>query len=149
MWIARKFSDQRRAELEGAMTDMGVTTIGGGSAAVLTRGEQRDLETFCPGGVIWQPRAGDTVLVVRGGVGCQEQCVIAAGSRGREPEGMVPGELYLYASDGGSIYLKADGSIVLSGPVEIRGDVRLAGRVDIAGSLSVNGVPYRPCQCSE
>lgn len=147
MWITRKFSDQRRAELEGAMTDMGVATIGGGSAAVLTRGEQRDLETFCPGGVVWQPQEGDTVLVVRGGVGCQEQCVIAAGSRGKEPPGMVPGELYLYAASGGSIYLRSDGSIAVSGPVEIKGDVRLTGRVDIQGSLYVNGVPYSPCQC--
>ncbi len=147
MWIARKFSDQRREELEGAMTDMGVTTIGGGAAAVLTRGEQRDLETFSPGGVIWQPQAGDTVLVARGGVGCQEQCVLAAGSRGKEPEGMVPGELYLYAAEGGSIYLKSDGSIAISGPVEIKGDVKLVGRVDIIGSLFINGIPYRPCVC--
>lgn len=147
MWIARKFSDQRRTELEGAMTDMGVTTIGGSSAAVVTRGEQRDLETFCPGGVVWQPQAGDTVLVTRGGVGCQEQCVIAAGSRGKGPEGMVPGELYLYAADGGSIYLKSDGSIAISGPVEITGDVKLIGRVDIVGTLFINGQPYRPCLC--
>lgn len=47
MWITRKLSDQGRAALEGAMTDMGVATIGGGSAAVLTGGSSG----------IWRPSA--------------------------------------------------------------------------------------------
>ena len=78
MWVSRAMALRQAAEREASAVDMGVTTIGGGSASVMTRGEQRDLEVFAPGGVVWQPQAGDTVLVVRGGVGCQEQCVVAA-----------------------------------------------------------------------
>lgn len=153
MWIARRFSDHKASELEGTAADMGVTTIGGKNAAVLTRGEQRELEVFSPGGVVWQPRAGDTVLVVRGGMGGQERCVVAAANAGQAPADMVPGELYLYSGGGASLFLRADGSILATGPVELRGDlqvsgaVRVAGRVDIQGALTVNGEAYRPCDC--
>ena len=57
MWLSRKFAAYRTAEQEGTVADMGVTTIGGGSAAVVTRGEQRELETFAPGGLVWPSRA--------------------------------------------------------------------------------------------
>ena len=71
----------------------------------------------------------------------------------KPPEGMSPGELYLYSSGGASIYLKGNGSVAVTGPVEMAGNlsvtgaVRLTGRVDISGSLYVNGEAYRPCRC--
>ena len=120
----------------------------------MTRGEQRNLEVFAPGGLVWQPRVGDTVLVVKGGAGCQEQCVVAAETAQNAPEEMAPGELYLYSSGGASLHLRSDGSIAVSGPVKIEGNlsvegnVKLTGRVDIFGSLYINGLPYRPCICS-
>ena len=87
MWLSRKFSAYHATEQEGTAADMGVTTIGGASAAVVTRGEQRELGTFAPAGVVWQPRAGDTVLVIKGGVGCQEQCIVGADTAASAPEG--------------------------------------------------------------
>lgn len=110
MWLSRKFSAYRAVEQEGTVADMGVTTIGGASASVMTRGEQRDLEVFAPGGLVWQPRAGDTVLVIKGGVGCQERCVVAAETASAAPEDMAPGELFLYSSEGSSIHLKMNGA---------------------------------------
>ena len=153
MRISKAVSLSRAAEREGASTDMGVTTIGGGSASVMTRGEQRDLEIFSPAGLVWQPRAGDTVLVVKGGVGCQEQCVVAADTAACAPEGFAPGELFLYSCGGASIYLRGDGSIHVRGPVALEGDlsvhgtISLVGKVDIQGTLTINGEPYRPCRC--
>ena len=153
MWLSKKLSVHRRVEQEGAAADMGVTTIGGANAAVMTRGEQRDLEVFSPAGLVWQPKSGDTVLVIKGGVGGQEQCVIAAETRGQAPKNMVPGELYLYSDAGTFIYLCADGSIQVKGDVTLTGDlavegnVTLRGQVDIYGALTVNGEPYRPCTC--
>lgn len=153
MWLSKKLSIYQSAEQEGAATDMGVTTIGGASASVMTRGEQRDLEVFAPGGLVWQPKSGDTVLVVKGGSGCQETCVVAAETAGNAPADMAPGELYLYSSGGASLYLRSDGSIAVKGPVEVegnlsvRGSVKLTGRVDVFGSLYVNGVLFRPCTC--
>ena len=165
MWLSKKLSLYRAAEQEGAAADMGVTTIGGGSASVVTRGEQRDLAVFAPGGVVWQPKSGDTVLVIKGGVGGQEHCVAAADTGASAPKEMVPGELYLYSDGGASVYLRADGSVEIKGPVKAEGDaaltgdltmtgdlsvtgnVTLTGRVDIFGSLYVNGQPYRPCLC--
>ena len=153
MWLSKKLAINQRLEQEGAAADMGVTTIAGSAASVMTRAEQRDLAVFAPGGVLWQPRVGDTVLVIRGGAGGQENCVVAAEPAATPPEGMAPGELYLYSSGGASLYLRGDGSIAVTGPVEIAGElrvtgpVRLTGRVDISGSLYVNGEVYRPCRC--
>lgn len=165
MWLSKTMALRQAAEREAAAVDMGVTTIGGASASVMTRGEQRDLEVFAPGGIVWQPQAGDTVLVVKGGVGCQERCVVAAETSAAAPPGIAPGELFLYSGAGASIYLKKDGSIAVKGPIKLEGnldiqgdvtlvgglnvtgDIRMTGRVDINGELFVNGEPYRPCYC--
>ena len=127
MWLSKQLSLQRAAEQEGTAADMGVTTIGGGSAAVMARGEQRELEGFSPGGLI------------KGGVGCQERCVVAADTAPHTPEGMVPGELFLYSTGGASIYLRADGSIAVTGPVAVEGDLRVTGEVTLTGRVSVDG----------
>ena len=119
-----------------------------------TRGEHRDLEVFAPGGLVWQPRSGDTVLVVKGGSGAKEACVVAADTTLHAPEEMEPGELFLYSESGTSIYLRADGTVAIKGDVaiegslEVNGNVKLTGQVDIWGSLYVNGIPYRRCSCS-
>lgn len=139
MWLSKKFSACQAVEREGTMADMGVTTIGGGSASVMTRGEQRDLEIFSPGGVVWQPRAGDTVLVIKGGVGCQESCVAAADTGANAPKDMAPGELYLYSDGGASVYLRSDGSIEIKGPVKVEGDVALTGDVTLNGDVTMTG----------
>lgn len=157
MWISKTIA--QRGAGSGSAADMGMTTIGGKNASVMTRGEQRELEIFAPGGLVWQPLAGDTVLVVKGGVGCQEQCVVAAETAGFAPKDMAPGELFLYSTGGASIYLRGDGSIDIKGPVSLEGDLRvrgdvtmtgnttLTGSVAINGQLTVNGEPYRPCRC--
>ena len=111
MWLSRTLA-----------ADMGVTTIGGGSASVMTRGEQRDLEIFAPGGMVWQPKAGDTVLVVKGGTGGQEQCVVAASTAESGPKDMAAGELFLYSCGKASIYLRKDGSIEIKGNAFAEGD---------------------------
>ena len=151
MWLSKKLAAYRAAEQEGTVADMGVTTIGGASASVMTRGEQRDLEIFAPGGLVWQPRAGDTVLVIKGGVGCQEHCVVAAATSPVAPEDMAPGELFLYSVGGASIHLKNDGSIALKGTVrlegdlEVQGNVKLTGTTRVYGGLLINGLVCPAC----
>lgn len=131
MWISRKM----RPAPPTADADLGVTTIAGGQAGVLTRGEVRSLPVYGPGGYLWMPQNGAQVLVIKGGPGGQEQCV--AGMRQAEPEEpMEPGEVLIHGG-GASIYLKADGTLILK------------GRVCVEGPLVINGEPYRPCTCSE
>lgn len=131
MWISKKM----RPAPPTADADLGVTTIAGGQAGVLTRGEVRSLPVYGPGGYLWMPQNGAEVLVIKGGPGGQEQCV--AGMRQGAPEAsMQPGEV-LIRSGGASIYLKADGSLLLR------------GRVCVEGELRINGEPYRPCTCGE
>ena len=139
MWLSRKFSAYHATEQEGTAADMGVTTIGGTSAAVVTRGEQRELGTFAPAGVVWQPRAGDTVLVIKGGVGCQERCIVGADTAASAPKDMAAGELFLYSAGGASLYLKNDGSIAVVGDVTMEGDLDITGDVHLEGNLSLQG----------
>ncbi len=115
------------AREESAEAEVGVATIGGGEAAVLTRGEDRFLPVYGPGGVAWMPKAGDTVLVIKGGSGREERCIAGALAR-QETDGLEPGELRLY-SGGASLTLRNDGT------------------VEIYGQLMINGFPYVPCMC--
>lgn len=139
MWLSRKFSAYRAAEQEGTVADMGVTTIGGGNAAVVTRGEQRKLTAFAPGGIVWQPKVGDTVLVIKGGVGCQERCIVGADTTFFTPENMAAGELFLYSTGGASVYLKNDGSIAVKGNIRLEGDLDIEGDVHLTGDLNLQG----------
>lgn len=127
MWVGQRMAGAgQMIHEESAAAELGVTTIGGRPAAVLVRGEDRGLPVYGPGGLVWVPRAGDTVLVVKGGSGREEQCI--AGALARREETLEPGELCLY-SDSASIVL------------------RNSGAVEIWGQLLVNGMPYAPCEC--
>lgn len=133
MWLSSKM----RPAPPTADADLGVTTIVGDSVGVLTRGEVRTLPVYGPGGYVWLPDSGAAVLVVKGGPGGEEQCV--AGMRQcRPPEGMQPGEVWIYGPRDSAVYLKKDGG------VELRGE-----RICIEGKLLINGVEYAPCRCGE
>ena len=71
MWLSK----QMRPAPPTADADMGMTTIAGGQTGVMTRGEVRDLPVYGPGGYVWLPENGKTVLVIKGGPGGEEQCV--------------------------------------------------------------------------
>ncbi len=124
MWISR----QMKKTIPTADADLGTTTISGSSVGVVTRGEIRALPVYGPGGYLWMPENGSTVLVIKGGPGGEEQCVAGA-RQAPAPGEMQPGEVYLYGPDGGSVYL------------------RRGGIVEIRGSLVINGEPYKPCIC--
>lgn len=131
MWISR----QMKKSVPTADADLGMTTISGERAGVLTRGEVRALPIYGPGGYIWMPENGDMVLVMKGGPGGEEQCV--AGMRqSAAPAGMKPGEICLQGK-GCSVSLKRDGTVCLQ------------GRIEIDGELWVNGEPYAPCTCGD
>lgn len=122
MWLA----ERNKLPAQTADAELGVTTIAGENVGVMVRGEVRGLSVFAPGGCIWMPENGDTVLVLKGGPGGEEQC-IAGKKQESAPAGFLPGEVYLHAG-GASVWLRKDGSI------------RLAGNVSIEGALTVNGV---------
>lgn len=132
MWLSK----QMRPTVPTADADLGVTTIAGGSVGVVTRGEVRNLPVYGPGGYVWLPEGGAAVLVIKGGPGGEEQCVAGA-RQGQAPDGMEPGEVYLYGPGGGSVYLRRDGAVELRGTVKIQ------------GALVVNGEPYKPCTCGQ
>ena len=129
MWLSK----QMKPEMATADADLGMTTIAGDGAGVVTRGEVRDLPVYGPGGYTWLPESGATVLVIKGGPGGEDQCVAGA-LRAQPPEEMQPGEVFIHGPGGTQIYLKADGTLLLKGET-----------VSIEGTLVVNGVLYPPC----
>ena len=137
MWISK----QMKPAAATADADLGVTTISGRKAGVLTRGEVRDLPVYGPGGYLWTPANGTAALVIKGGPGGEEQCVAGARPLEEVPD-IEPGEVYLYGPGENTVYLKKDGS------VEIRGSrVSVTGELSVDGQLTVNGRPYAPCDC--
>lgn len=121
MWLSGRLT---RGTPPETAADLGVTTVSGTRAGVQARGEVRALPVYGPAGLAWLPRNGDTVLVIKGGMGGAEACVAGAEQSGA-PKELQPGELYLHAG-GGSIWLHND------------------GRVDINGALFINGESYPP-----
>ena len=126
MWLGK----QGRLRRESGGAEMGVTSIAGGQAAVLTGGELRSLPVYGPGGMCWVPEEGQRVLVVRGGPGGEEACIAGAA---QAAEDLAPGELCLH-SGSGAVILRGDGTILLRGTVRVEGDLR------------INGVPWAETQ---
>lgn len=130
MWLAQNL----KQAVPTADADQGVSTIVGDEMGVMTRGEVRRLPIYGPGGYVWLPESGGSVLVIKGGPGGEEQCV-CGGKQAEIPDGMKPGEVYLYGPGGNSVYLRKNG------------DIELKGRVSVDGLLVVNGEGYAPCTC--
>ena len=125
MWIAGKLCAREEQEAE-SLAECGSVTIGGRSAAVLGRGEERDIPTAAPGGYLWRPRVGQRVLVIKGGPLNEERYIAGAVETENDVE-LADGEVCLFAGKGGAkLFLRNDGS------------------VEIEGSLFINGALYVP-----
>lgn len=120
MWLSRQ--GKRRAE-ERAPAQVGETTVSGGTVAVCTEGEERELRMYAPGGYRWRPEVGRKVLVLKAGAYGEERCVAGAECDGG---GLEPGEVEL-ACGGGAIRLCRDGTIRMSGTVLVNGRPVLTG----------------------
>lgn len=113
MWLSQQFCKESSAE----GTCFGEVTISGGKAAAKDAGrEQRLLPTVSPGGFVWVPDTADRVLMLREGAPC-----IIGRTQPEQPD-LLPGEVMLYAGSG-SIRLRKDGSIELTGKVIVNGEV--------------------------
>ena len=89
MWLAQSM----KQAVPTADADQGISTIVGDQMGVVTRGEVRQLPIYGPGGYVWLPESGASVLVIKGGPGGEEQCVCGAGGG---PKGdAARGGLYL------------------------------------------------------
>ncbi|MBE6932490.1 MAG: hypothetical protein E7464_03790 [Ruminococcaceae bacterium] len=113
MWLSEQFCKTTPPEVSG----FGEVTISGGKAAAKDADrEQRLLPLVSPGGFVWLPDTGDQVLVLREGA----PCII--GRIQPEQRELSPGEVMLYAGSG-SIRLRKDGTIELTGKVIVNGQV--------------------------
>ena len=123
MWLAQKM----KPAVPEAEADQGVSTIVGDEMGVVTRGEVRRLPVYGPGGYVWLPESGASVLVIKGGTLGEERYVAGSLDAAREQDDLDDGEVRIYAEDGGA-------SITL----------RRNGHVEIEGDLFINGAMYVP-----
>lgn len=129
MWIAKKAAG-RGGEI--AAVSIGTVTAGGSKPCVMTEGETRTAElAACPG--VYVPAAGDEVLVCRTQDG--ESVIVGKLSGAGNAQA---GEVCIAAKNGGSVVLRSNGDI------ELTGTMRLVGRTYITGPLIINGSLYTP-----
>ena len=131
MWLGK----QGKRQLAETQAELGTTSMGGAQAAVWTRGELRSLPIYGPGGCCWLPEEGESVLVIRGGPGGEEACIVGA-AQGAAAADLAPGEL-CFSRGSGAVILRKDGSILLR------------GRVAVEGALTVNGTDWQACRGEE
>ena len=62
MWLAQSM----KQAVPTADADQGISTIVGDQMGVVTRGEVRQLPIYGPGGYVWLPESGASVLVIKG-----------------------------------------------------------------------------------
>ena len=123
MWLSKKLAAHELQDVASAQD--GTVTIEGGELAVFSSGEKREVKTVGPGGYEWQPRKGEDVLIVRGGIFGEES--YAVGVPEQTGEALEPGEVRIRSAAAGT-------EIVLHN----------SGRIDINGVLFINGMPYLP-----
>ena len=120
MWLSKKLAAHELQDVASAQD--GTVTIEGGELAVFSSGEKREVKTVGPGGYEWQPRKGEDVLIVRGGIFGEES--YAVGVPEQANEALAPGEVRIRSAAGAEIVLRNN------------------GRIDINGLLFINGVPF-------
>lgn len=128
MWLSKNL----KMPAVSADADMGITSIAGTNAGVVTRGETRALPVFSPGGYVWLPESGSTVLVIKGGPGGEESC-LSGKKQENPPARMQPGEVYIHSAGGASVYLKNNGGVELQGDMKINGSLQINGQSCNAG----------------
>ena len=120
MWLSKRNVNKERQNV----ADMGETTSGGNDTSVYTEGELRHVGICAPGGYIWRPSVGRELLVIKDGGGT----AYAVGAAAQEPPGgFRDGEVFISSAGGASVWLKNDGSILLSGKINIDGSLFLNG----------------------
>ena len=122
MWLAEKI---RSTGSTGA-ADVGIISVGGASPTVMSEYERGSCALLSPAGLIRLPADGEEHLTME----CADGTRAVLGTFVSDvPQGLQEGEIYA-ATDSARIWIKNDGSIELSGDV------------NIVGSLTVNGVEF-------
>ena len=131
MWLSEKQVGRDGGPYSAAV---GVVTLGGAKPSVLVEGEIRNAELVSCG-ALFLPKAGDEVLLMRNPDGDS----LAVGKLVAAPPAEVEnGEVYITTGSGGTIRLKKNGEI------ELTGTVILTGTTKIVGDLIINGAAYSP-----
>lgn len=126
MWLAEK---KQNRDLDFCGGTVGIVTIGGAKPSVLVEGEVRNADIVSVGAVRL-PKAGDEVLLIRSADG---ENVAVGEICGVLPAEIENGEVYITNGSGGTIRLKNNGEIELTGTVVIKGTAKIEGNLLLNG----------------
>lgn len=110
MWLSR------RSKQEKPIYTSGTVSIEGENCAVSGFTEIRGAAVYGPGGYIWRPAVGDSVLVFK------NDSPDIIGKKCDEAD-LEPGEICIRSQGGAEVYFRNDGNIVVRGNVILEGDV--------------------------
>ena len=116
MWTANQMREANT--VNQGMATLGVVTASGSENCVFLGTERRRLPIIAPGGYRWQPRAGDTVLVLKAGDNAEMPCILACHSP--TDTTLQPGEVEL-TGPGCSVKLAQNGSVCVQGTLTVNG----------------------------
>ncbi|MBE6972714.1 MAG: hypothetical protein E7440_02390 [Ruminococcaceae bacterium] len=97
---------------------IGVVTASGAENGVCLGTERRRLPVMAPGGYHWQPRVGESVLVLKAGNNGETPCILAGQSQNDTT--LQPGEVAL-SGPGCSLKLGQNGTVCVQGTLSING----------------------------
>ena len=117
MWLSEELA--RRTRLGTAKAETGTVTVEAEEAGVYARGEVRGAAVASPGGYLWRPRQGESVLLVKSGTSDASPCVV--GVLEQERESLEAGEVCIRSAGGARIVLRNDGRIELYGELYLNG----------------------------
>jgi hypothetical protein len=104
---------------------VGTVSLDDTHMGVYTGVEQRDVSVCVPGGYCWRPKIGQNVMIVK----CGDYEVCVTGVYQENFQEIQAGEVRITSDGGAEIWLKNDGTIVLSGDTYIEGNLNVSGGI--------------------
>ncbi|MEG0036025.1 MAG: hypothetical protein RR743_05125 [Oscillospiraceae bacterium] len=133
MWLSQKAASRDVGTYGDSV--VGYVTVGGAHPCVLAEGETRNAELVSCGGAVLLPRTGDEVLLTRSAEG---ESFVVGTVVSDMPGDVLEDEVFITTGNGGTIRIKQNGEIELSGTIVLK------GKTNIVGRLFINGAAYVP-----
>lgn len=116
MWTASQMREAKTETRDSAV--LGTVTASGTENGVFLGTERRHLPVMAPGGYRWQPRAGETVLVLKAGDRAELPCILAC--QPSDDTALQPGEVEL-TGPACSVKLAQNGAVCVQGTLMVNG----------------------------
>lgn len=109
MWLSDYVTRNSFSKSDPSIGD--VTAVSGGTVAINTAFEQRDVPVIAPYGIAYNPPLSSKSVLLP--LNSKQACIGVV----TEDKNLEPGELMLFSKGGASIVLKNNGQVIINGRV--------------------------------